>query len=195
MEPRKLHPVAGYQPSTQKIVSLFAAQFDDQLALLRQTVEKLTVTQLEWQPHPGINTVGMLLAHLAVVEVYWLTVAARQISVEPEGDEVILRTIGIRGDDDGLPLKPDGKHPATLAGKTAADYLAMLDKARAAVHAELRTWDDAKLEQTFKGRTREITFMWTLYHVLEHFAGHFGQILLLKHLMRDAGVLSSPADD
>src|SRR5690606_38309840 len=108
-----------------------------------------------------INTVGMLLAHLAVVEVYWLTVAARELPLEPGGDEILLRTIGIRMDDDGLPLKSESKHPATLAGKTAADYLAMLDKARAAVHAQLRTWDDAKLEQTFKGRTREITFMWT----------------------------------
>lgn len=195
MELRKLHPVTGYQSATQRIVGLFAAQFDDQLALLKPAVEKLTVTQLEWQPHPGVNTVGMLLAHLAIVEVFWLTVAAREIPVEPEGDEVLLRTIGIRMDDDGLPLKPEGRHPATLAGKTAADYLVMLDKARAAVHAELRTWDDAQLEQTFKRRTREITFMWTLYHVLEHFAAHSGQILLLKHLMRDAGMLSGPAED
>ena len=39
----------------------------------------------------------------------------------------------------------------------------------------------------------------TLRHAVEsvtkqaqHFAGHYGQILLIKHLMRDAGVLKEP---
>ncbi len=27
---------------------------------------------------------------------------------------------------------------------------------------------------------------WVLYHMLEHFSGHYGQILLLRHLYRDA---------
>jgi hypothetical protein len=26
---------------------------------------------------------------------------------------------------------------------------------------------------------------WVLYHMLEHFSGHYGQILLLRHQYRD----------
>lgn len=195
MEIRALPQVPGYDPQSQRIVALFAAQFDDQLKLLRDSVKDLTVSQLEWQPRAGVNTVGMLLAHLAVVEVFWITVATKEIPLEPDGDDLTLKTIGIRMDDDGLPLKPDGKHPQTLAGKSAADYLAMIDRARASVHAVLRTWPDSQLEATFARDKRSITRSWTLYHVLEHFAGHYGQILLLKHLMRDAGVLSRDAVD
>jgi hypothetical protein len=29
---------------------------------------------------------------------------------------------------------------------------------------------------------------WVLYHLIEHFASHFGQILSLLHYMRDHGV-------
>ena len=33
---------------------------------------------------------------------------------------------------------------------------------------------------------------WVLYHVLEHFAAHYGQILSLLHCMRDCGVPGLP---
>lgn len=188
----------GYDAKKQKIVGLFAGQLDDQLRLLTGSVKDLTVAQLEWQYRPGMNTIGMLLAHLAVVDLWWAVIAPKGMRPESEADAINLKVIGIRMDDDGLPLAKGGLHPATLKGKTAAQYLEMLNKARKAVHKELRTWDDKKLATTFirkRGKKSiKITHTWALYHLLEHFAGHYGQILLVKHLMRDAGVLVSPAD-
>ena len=35
------------------------------------------------------------------------------------------------------------------------------------------------------GEVSRMSVRWILYHVLEHFAGHYGQILLLRHLYRD----------
>jgi uncharacterized damage-inducible protein DinB len=189
MKDRKLPTPDGYDSPSQCIVALFAAQLDDQLRKLKEAVAELNTTHLEWQPQPGFNTVGTLLAHIAVAEVYWINVAPVGIQMEPDGDNLILKTIGIRMDDDGLPMKPDSRHPATLAGKNVADYLIMLDKMRAATHATLRGWRDSDLEQGYPLRDMTVTRSWTLYHVLEHFATHFGQVLLLKHLMRDAGVL------
>jgi uncharacterized damage-inducible protein DinB len=191
MKERKLAIPGGYDLSTQRTVALFAAQLDDQLRLLKEAVTELHTNHLEWQPKPGFNTVGMLLAHLAVVEVFWINVAAAEIPVDPDGDDLILRTIGIRSDDDGLPLAIDARHPASLSGKNLADYMEMLDKARRSIHVTMQTWRDDDLESTYLRPDRDLTITrsWTLYHVLEHFAAHFGQILLLKHLMRDAGVL------
>ena len=199
MTKRELKYPSGYDSKSQATVSLFAAQLDDQLTLLKEAVGKLTVPQLEWQPQRGMNTIGMLLAHLAVVEVFWINVAAKEIPPEPEGEEIMLQTIGILMDDDGLPIKPDGLHPQTLSGRSVTDYFTMLDKARASIHAEMRKWQDTDLESTFIRRRGDaethITRSWTLYHILEHFAGHFGQILLLKHMMRSAGVLNSESKD
>ena len=186
---RKLEFPKGYNKVTQKQVGSFAAQLDDQLRRLKESIAGLTTRQLEWQPDTGINTIGMLLAHLAIVEVWWINIAPHGTAPGPEAEKIFKRVIGIGGDDDGLPLKRDGKHPKTLKGYSLKDYLKMLAKARASVHKELRKWKDTDLAKSYKRRDFMITREWTVYHVLEHFASHFGQILLLKHLMRDAKVL------
>lgn len=188
---RKLDVPAGFDAAGNPRVASFAAQLADQLRRLKLDTAVLEVRHLEWQPHPGVNTVGMLLAHLAVVDVWWLQLAPRE-TPEPECDPVMRRVIGISMDDDGLPLAAGGTHPRSLAGRTLADYHAMMDAAREASHRELASWRDAELDRTFMLRERAITREWTAYHVLEHFSAHYGQILLLKHLMRDAGVLPAP---
>ena len=190
MEIRKLDIPVGYNQTNQRMIGLFAAQLDNQLWWLKKDLDGLTTEQLEWQPRPGMNTIGILLAHFAVVEVFWIIVATREMAHEPDGDDLTKEIIGIRMDDDGLPLKEDGKHPKTLAGKTLTQYWEMLDAARAEVHKEMQQWTDDQLENTYALGDRRITRSWTIYHVLEHFAAHYGQIRLLKHMMRDAGVLA-----
>ncbi len=178
----------GFDPRTQKQVGLFAAQLDDQLKRLKKDVEGLTIKQLEWQQKPGMNTVGMLLAHFAVAEVFWVNVAAKEIPYKPEGAKVIKKILGI--EDDGIPLKPNGKHPSYLKGLSLEKYIKILDKGRRAVKKELKTWKDKDLVKFYKlGKKTQATPMSTIYHVLEHFCGHYGQILLIKHMMRNAKVL------
>ena len=51
-------------------------------------------------------------------------------------------------------------------------------------------WNDAYLDPTFRyvrmnGQVRILNVRWILYHVLEHQAGHYGQMLLLRHQYRD----------
>lgn len=188
MKKREIKIARGYDPKTQEKIGLFAAQFEDQLARLKNEVKDLTVAQLEWQQKPGMNTVGMLLAHLSLVEVWWIKVAPNEIEWEPEGKAIIQKTCGI--EDDGLPLPPKGKHPNYLKGFSAEKYLGILAKGRRVVHSEMKKWRDKDLDKLYTlAKTNHFSRTWTLYHVLEHFAGHFGQILLLKHLMRNAGVL------
>lgn len=182
----------GYDARTNPRVTSFAAQLDDQLTLLKKHVASLDARHLQWQPHPGVNTVGMLLAHLAIVDVWWITIAPRGTMPEPDADVLFRRILGIGMDDDGLPCAADGGHPSVLEGKPLSFYLELLDAARASTHDVLRAWRDDDLASTFTNRDRTITREWTLYHVLEHFAGHYGQVLLLMHLMRDAGVLPKP---
>ena len=190
MSERALAFPKGYDHKQQRTVALFAAQLDDQLGLLKEAISGLTVAQFEWQPHKGMNTIGMLLAHLAIVEVFWINLAAEEVQMQPDGEKIMKEKIGITSDDDGMPLAPEGKHPEILKGKTHDDYVKMLDGARVTVHSALQGWNDTDLDKTFKRREWSISRMWTLYHVLEHFACHFGQILVLKHMMRDAGILT-----
>jgi uncharacterized damage-inducible protein DinB len=172
----------GYDPGTSPVVSTTAAQLDALLATLTRPVGEATPEQLEWQLRPGVNTIGMLLAHLAIVEVYWVEVVGRGIESDEEANRIVHRTLGIRMEEDGMPLAEDGIHPRSLAGKTAADYLEILRKARAATHRVLRSWDDGRLVETRTVDGREVSLAWLLYHLVEHFAYHHGQIAQLASL-------------
>ena len=190
MKKREVKIARGYDPKTQAKIGLFAAQLDDQLTRLKNQVKGLTVEQLEWQQKPGMNTVGMLLAHLSLVEVWWIRVAPNQIEWEPEGKALIQKICGI--EDDGLPLPPDGAHPQYLKGFTAEKYITILAKGRRVIHHEMKKWRDKDLDKFYTlAKKNHFSRTWTLYHVLEHFAAHFGQILLIKHQLRDAGLLEA----
>ncbi len=166
-------------------VASFIAQLDDLTRRLEADVRGLSVRQLEWQPGPGRNTIGMLLAHLAVVEVWWLSGPARDRS-----DVDFRKAIGIDADDDGMPAPPRGRHPRALRGRGAAWYLRTLRRARATVRRIARSMTPAQLVKVRSRHWRSQNAVhrynnrWVLYHVLEHFGGHYGQILLLKELMK-----------
>lgn len=180
-----LEPAQGY---ASREVGSFVAQLDDQLARLTAATRDLTPEELEWQPRPGTNTIGMLLAHLAIVEVFWTALVLRR-----EENFQSEATLGIGMDDDGMPIPEEGLPPATLAGKDLAFYDDLLARGRAFVKESSRETSDSDLDREIPrtradGTRRLINVRWYYYHLLEHFAGHYGQILLLRHLYRAAQV-------
>jgi uncharacterized damage-inducible protein DinB len=189
----------GFDPVSQRAVGLFAAQLDDQSRLLKASVAELGVPVLEWQPRPGMNTIGMLLAHIALCEAYWMLVCSTDWPSVQGSDAEIRAQISDRAqaitslgmDDDGIPQKPGAGHPETLRGKTVAEYFAYLDAARDFTKRLLRGWSDADLDILYNPRRRDgagYSRAWTVYHILEHLSGHYGQILLLRRMARDTGV-------
>lgn len=173
----------GYRSAA---AALFMAQLDDQHALLLGDLRGIGPAELEWQAGPGMNTIGMLLAHLAIVEVFWTQVGPeRKIEFETES------ALGIGMDDDGLPVPPGGAPPATLAEKPFAFFEGLLGTARAYARRAAATLTDDDLARVFRrtrrnGEVQELSVRWVLYHMVEHFSGHYGQILLLRHQYRDA---------
>lgn len=174
-----------FDPETQGMLALFASQLEDQTERLREAVKSLTVDQLEYQPTPGMNTIGMLIAHIAVAEAYWMVISTTAIASREDAEEKVREIIGIRMDDDGLPLPENGTHPEALRGKTIDEYLTFMDRARVATLNVLSGWKDKELELTYEIRDRKISRSWTIYHILEHLCGHFGQILMLRHMIAD----------
>lgn len=180
-----IEPLPGYRSQE---VSLFVAQLEDQTRRLREATRDLTPDELQWQPKPGMNSIGMLFAHLAVVEVWWTGIVVKG-EVAPD----IRATLGIGEDDDGMPLPEGAAPPAHLNGRDLAYFDDLLGRARAFYTKALVDLTDADLSREVvrkrpDGSERKITVRWYLYHVLEHFSGHFGQILLLRHMYRLAGV-------
>ncbi len=176
-------PESGYH---SREVALFVAQLDDQLALLQHDTRELTPDALGWQPGPGMNTIGMLLAHIAIVEVFWTQAGPLRMK-EFETDSVL----GIGMDDDGMPIPEGSSPPANLAGKDLAYFDDLLARGRRYLKEHARAVQDTDLDFVVHrvrkdGTERRYTIRWVYYHLLEHFSGHYGQILLLRHQYRSA---------
>lgn len=162
-------------------VASFLAQLDDQSATLARALKEITPDELGWQPRPGMNTIGMLLAHLAIVEVWWTAIGTGQ----DQND--LPAVLGIGPDDDGMPVPEGGLPPAGLSGKDLAYYNDLLARARQFVKASWASLPASEIEREVQrpradGTQRAFTMRWILYHILEHFAGHCGAIRLQRHL-------------
>jgi len=177
-----------YSVLTQNAIALMAAALDDQFLLLREDVAGFSPAQLEWQLRPGMNTVGMLLAHMAIAEAWWMLAGVAEVADMQVADDLVHAKLGVHLNDDGMPMPEGGLPPTTLKGKTLADLLGLIEASRKATHEILTSWTDVDLEIKFKTPKNEFTRRWALYHISEHFSGHYGQILLLKHIMKDNSI-------
>jgi uncharacterized damage-inducible protein DinB len=178
---RSIEPLEGFR---SREIGIFLAQLEDLSRRLHEDLEGITPDELEWQPGPGMNTIGMLLAHLAIVEIWWAGLA---LDLENPVTEPV---IGMGMEGDGMPLAEDGRPPAHLAGKDLSHYRDLLTRARAYVRETYARMMDPDLNRTitrvWDEGARTYSVRWILYHTLEHFAGHYGQILLLRHMYRSA---------
>lgn len=177
---RTLEPAPGMK---SRLVGLFAWQLDDQSRRLALDTRGLTPEELEWQIAPGMNTIGMLLAHIALVEAAWIGAAAAGM------EWAKIDVLPVKWPDSGIPLPKDAAQPAALRGKDLAFYDDVMSHARAFTKQTLAPLADADLERRCvriraDGTQFEYNVGWALYHVLEHEAGHFGQINLLRHQYR-----------
>lgn len=162
--------------------ALVLSQFRNLSARLADEIAGLDVEALEWQPAPGRNTIGMLLAHNALVEVFWTSVASKGVTDHESAEAFCREFTGMSLDDDGMPAPPDGGHPSALAGWDLARYRGLLDKARQLLRGELLAMTDADHARIVHYRGRECSVEWIWFHLLEHFAAHQGQIGLVRAL-------------
>src|SRR5262245_38360971 len=172
----------------------FVAQLDDQSKRLTEGTRGLVAAGLEWQPSPGLNTIGMLLAHIAIVEVFWTQVGPLGLTSFEVGRAEMKAALGIDIDDDGMPLPPGAGPPAALRGRDLAYYDALLPRARAYSRRAIARIEDVDMDREITrtrrdGSIHQSNMRWILYHMVEHFAGHYGQINLLAHQYRLIGAV------
>ena len=165
--------------------ALFLAQFESLSRIMWQDLAGTTVAELAWQAGPGQNSMGMLLAHMALVEVIWIQRAGAGTDYA-----ALPKVLGIALADSGMPLPAAGRPPASLRGWTLADFRALHRRARAFAVRATKRMEDADLERVVtttlrSGDRMRVNLRWILHHLLEHFAGHYGQILLLRHQYAD----------
>ncbi len=159
---------------------LYAMQQELRERLLKAIAE-LTPSQMVWVPEDGGNSIGMIVLHIAEAELFWMQYVGTGNDLTPE-QKAEFRTTEF-GDPKAPPLpeKPVGWFSERLheARRTTQTFYATL--ADAALHDRRPFVDD-------EGREYEFSLRWIIYHLLEHEAGHRGQILTLRRRLMERGI-------
>lgn len=148
--------------SDNEITALFLetsrkSLFDQYLPRLREAVAPLTVEQIWWRPNEASNSIGNLLLHLNGNIGQWIVAAFNK--------------------------NPDRRNrPAEFAaegGLMAAELLDRLSATLDQVRAVLARLTPAELLARYQIQGYNCSGLYAVYHVVEHFGLHYGQILYI----------------
>jgi uncharacterized damage-inducible protein DinB len=145
---------------------------------IRRCVDVLPASAGWARPNASANSVGNLLSHLAGNVTEWILGGVGGQTISRNRAEEFARRDG-----------PD-----------ARKLLDRLEGVLAKADAVLARLTDADLERPLVIQARETTVLGAIYHVVEHFSMHTGQIILLTkiyapdkiHFYEDAGGLARP---
>lgn len=131
------------------------------LPRIRAAVERLTDDQVWWRPNEASNSIGNLMLHLSGNVTQWI--------VGGVGGQPVTRDRQ-REFDERTPI-PRSELLAALS-RAVESAVRILDELDPAVLAERRV---------IQGM--DVTVMHAVYHVVEHFSMHTGQILMLTKML------------
>jgi uncharacterized damage-inducible protein DinB len=146
-------------------MQLFAEEFLNTFqtlhAEIERAVESLPQAALDWVPGPDMNSLAVLVTHVAGSERYWI---GDVIAGEPSGR------------DRPAEFRTSGLDVETLKGRLAGS----LAYVRGVL--ERLTLQDLETTCVSPRDNRQLTVAWCLNHALAHTATHMGHIQLTRQL-------------
>ena len=130
------------------------------LPKIRRSMEGLGPEDLWWRPNPGSNSMGNLILHLAGNARQWVV-------------------SGIGGEED---VRRRQEEFERKGGLSAQDLLDRLESALQEVDRVLSRLSPERLGETRVIQGMNVSVFEALYHVVEHFSMHTGQIIYLSKL-------------
>jgi uncharacterized damage-inducible protein DinB len=160
----RIEPLDGFTPTIGRLVCMLTYARQTTLA----AVEGLGVEELDRLHDAGSNSIGALLAHIAIVERAYQCLTFEERKPSPEEDAAW---------GPALKLGAAGRH--AIRGRPLELYVRELAEARRVTLQGLATRDDAWLEQTLRVAPA-LNAHWAWFHVAEDEINHRGQIRWLR---------------
>ena len=165
------HDVLALEPMADdpEVGRWLAAMEDARRDTLRE-LETVTPEMLDWRPHAPLNSIGMLLYHIALVEASWLL------------DDIFE---GDPGPDWLGPLLPaqsrDGSgHLSEVEGEPLATHLERLAVVRRLLLERLSPMSNADFHRIRRLEQYDAAPDWILHHLLQHEAEHRAHIAWMR---------------
>jgi uncharacterized damage-inducible protein DinB len=160
----RIEPLPGYTPTIGRLVGMLTYARKTTLA----AVEGLSIAELDHLQDDSSNSIGTLLAHIAVVERGYqiLTFDERRPTAPEQAAWEPALTLGAEA-------------RRLLRGKPLEHYVHDLTEVRSLTLESFRARDDAWLERTL-GAAPAMNGHWAWFHVVEDEINHRGQIRWLR---------------
>lgn len=147
---------------------LFAEMIDRLNAvhdLIEKAVADLPDEALDWTPGPGLNSLGILLAHTFASERYWIgDVAGGDPSGRVRDEEFVTKGVVV----------------AEFLERSQAILAHSQSVLSRLTLSELG--DRRGVRRAMRGATPDVTVVWAILHGLEHAALHAGHIQITRQL-------------
>jgi uncharacterized damage-inducible protein DinB len=128
-----------------------------------------------WRPRPGGQSIGAIILHMIIAELFWFEIVALDREIDP-ADKELLKWDEIDVDEGAWPDVPS---------EPLSWYLELHDRYRARTLEALKEWPSSETLKELHGRKRSMR--WVLGHVVQHEAYHGGQIVMLYDLWKNRG--------
>jgi len=171
----RLEPLPGYTPTIGRLVGILLYARQTTLA----AVERLSMAELDHLQDGSSNSIGALLAHIAVVErgYQFITFEERPPSAQENAALEPALTLGAEG-------------RRLLRDKPLEHYVHELSEARRLTLEGLAARDDAWLERPLLAAPQmNAHFAW--FHVAEDEINHRGQMRWLRARLRSAATVEA----
>lgn len=157
---------------------------DDYVPRVRRALDALPSDDLWWRPNDASNSAGNLVLHLAG--------NLRQWVVSGVGDAPDRRDRDGEFAADGVARDEDGEG----AGMDVDEVLARLEAAVADALDVIRSLEPGRLTDPISVQGNETTVLRAVYHAVEHFSMHTGQLLWIAKARagRDLGLYGAGED-
>jgi uncharacterized damage-inducible protein DinB len=136
---------------------------DDYLPKIERCLELLTDEQIWWRANPQSNSIGNLLLHLCGNVRQWVVCGLGDAPDERDRDSEFAQRERISRD----------------------ELLARLKQTLNEADATLAKFDGGKLLQRHSIQGCDVTAMAAIYHVVEHFSMHTGQIIMMSKMFAE----------
>jgi uncharacterized damage-inducible protein DinB len=135
---------------------------DDYLPKIERCLEKLSDEAVWWRANPESNSIGNLLLHLAGNARQWIT-------------------SGVGGGADRRARQQEFDERSMIP---RAELLAHLTETLAEVDGVLARLDPSAILERRRIQETDVTILQAIFHVVEHFSMHTGQIILLTKMLK-----------
>lgn len=157
-------PPAGYPPEIARWLWIFA---DTRMRTL-EVIEGFDDARID-EPGPGGNSIGTILAHVALIEADWLY-------VDILGEDIPAELLAVLPPND----RDEERHLLATPGLPLARYLEALTVVRAHLIERVGALTVADLQRVRSLPDYDVSPEWVLHHLVQHEAEHRAEIGVIR---------------